>query len=338
MRVLVAATILGVASAQDDTGRDLLFSDPTADLPDVKISDSVKYVNEGSSFYYTVELTHQPGLREDNTLDRANDEVRIYLSSSQEVYQQGVAHATQSTAEAFVQTLGHRTQLVIDTNVVKCAEANGGSGAIQQDARGMGQYTDKACFSDATANELADGWCLDTATGITTAGTKATCLLPNLFTPTSSHVMGPLPYVYVAYSTKTPTQPSVLTTSGTKYDVVCPLCTHPKFCTMGTAIIDHSNKVGGVTAGADQAVGGGGTEVFDGCLKLTYIGFAPAYDACLKDSTVADLAALTYGTTGTTLAERFTHRVKAGGAGDDAKHCIAVDVGSGPPNLTARLG
>ena len=143
--------------ARADTGRDLLFSDPTADLPDVKISDSVKYVNEGSSFYYTVELTHQPGLREDNTLDRANDEVRIYLSSSQEVYQQGVADATQSTAEAFVQTLGHRTQLVIDTNIAKCA-TSGDNAAIQ--TGDMGQYTDKDCFSSGATTTLADSWCL----------------------------------------------------------------------------------------------------------------------------------------------------------------------------------
>merc|ERR1719191_437381 len=78
----------------------------------------------------------------------------------------------------------------------------------------MGQYTDKACFSDGdttSGNELADGWCLNTATGATTTGKKATCTSPNLFTPTSSHVMGPLPYVYVPYSTVTPTQPSSLT-------------------------------------------------------------------------------------------------------------------------------
>ena len=84
--------------------------------------------------------------------------MRIYLSSSQEVYQQGVADATQSTAEAFVQTLGHRTQLVIDTNVVKCVD---GTGTEIQDGA-MGQYTDKACFRDGdttSGNELADGWC-----------------------------------------------------------------------------------------------------------------------------------------------------------------------------------
>ena len=109
MKVMSAAAMFAcaaVATAQDGTGRDLLFSDPTAELPDVRISESVKYVNEGSSFYYTVELTHKPGMREDQTVDETNDEVRVYLSSSQEVYQQGVA-AQDDTADDFVQTLGH---------------------------------------------------------------------------------------------------------------------------------------------------------------------------------------------------------------------------------------
>ena len=61
------------------TGRDLLFSDPSTDLPDVKISESVKYVNEGSSFYYTVELTHAPGMREDQTIDLNNDEPKTMI-------------------------------------------------------------------------------------------------------------------------------------------------------------------------------------------------------------------------------------------------------------------
>ena len=193
-------------------------------MPDVKISDSVKYVNEGSSFYYTVELTHVPGMREDQTIDLANDEVRIYLSSSQEVYQQGTASATATTADDFVQKLGHRTQLVIDTNVVKCDVTTK-----------MGRYTDPACFAadGSTAGaKLTDGYCLNTETGVTTTTEKSGCVLAKeRFTPTTDHVMGPLPYVYVPYSTKNPTQPSTVTAtagagSEAGYRVVCPLCTH----------------------------------------------------------------------------------------------------------------
>ena len=241
-------------------------------MPDVKISDSVKYVNEGSSFYYTVELTHVPGMREDQTIDLANDEVRIYLSSSQEVYQQGTASATATTADDFVQTLGHRTQLVIDTNVVKC------------ESNAMGRYTDPDCFTDDTSTagaKLTDGYCLNTQTGARAVAEASGCVAANeRFEPTTDHIMGPLPYVYVPYSTKNPTQPSTVTAnagagSEAGYRVVCPLCTHSKFCTMdATAIIEGSNEdTGAPAAGSVDAN-------FDGCLKVTYNGFAPAYDAC----------------------------------------------------------
>ena len=65
---------------ESDTGRDLLFSDPASSLPDVHISASVRHVTEGESFAYTVVLTHAPGMREDETIDLMNDEVRIYLT------------------------------------------------------------------------------------------------------------------------------------------------------------------------------------------------------------------------------------------------------------------
>ena len=55
------------ADAAEDTGRDLLFTDPTVALPDVYISQSVMYLTEGETFGYTVKLTHQPGVREDDS-------------------------------------------------------------------------------------------------------------------------------------------------------------------------------------------------------------------------------------------------------------------------------
>ena len=65
------------------------------------------YLEEGETFGYTVSLTHQPGVREDETVDLQNDEVRIYLTSSQEVYQQD---DESSTEVAFQQRVGHRQE------------------------------------------------------------------------------------------------------------------------------------------------------------------------------------------------------------------------------------
>ena len=114
--LLLGSSGVACASAQqqDTTGRELLFSSPTAALPDVLISESHKAVVEGGVFSYTVVLTHAPGMREDNTIDLRNDEVRIYLTSSQEVYQQDDESAT---LVKFQQRVGHRTQLQINTNV-----------------------------------------------------------------------------------------------------------------------------------------------------------------------------------------------------------------------------
>jgi len=306
-----------VAAGQDDgTGRDLLFSDPSTDLPDVKISESVKYVNEGSSFYYTVELTHAPGMREDQTIDLNNDEVRIYLSSSQEVYQQGVA-ASDATADDFVQTLGHRTQLVIDTNVVTCA---GGTT--------MGRYTDPDCFSDADSTDgqkLSDGMCLDTTTGNRVSSTWADCQDSNeRFEPTHSHIMGPLPYVYVAYSTKTPSQPSTVSDDGNKYNVVCPLCTHSTWCTHGTGIITGSDKIDGADGGTDDPD-------FDGCLELTYTGFTPFYDACyagVAGAAIASTTAIsgvlpaTISAAANRVAVTADGNTQSGPEADKIKHCF----------------
>jgi len=322
-RGCVAAAVVGVAAAQDGTGRDLLFSDPTADLPDVRISESVKYVNEGSSFYYTVELTHAPGMREDQTIDLNNDEVRIYLSSSQEVYQQGKA-AQDGTADDFVQTLGHRTQLVIDTNVVKCTTGE------------MGRYTDPDCFSNADSTDgqkLSDGMCLDTTTGNRVSSSWADCQDSNeRFEPTHSHLMGPLPYVYVAYSTKNPSQPSTLAQANAVdvYNVVCPLCTHSKWCTHGTDIILGSDQTDGVdNTGGTPSV----DDDFDGCLTVTYTGFTPFYDACYAGAAGAAAAATTAisGALPATIA-LLANRVavtqdgntQSGPEADKIKHCTSV--------------
>lgn len=224
----------------EGTGRDLLFSDPASALPDVFISTSVQHITEGEAFAYTVVLTHPPGMREDETIDLLNDEVRIYLTSSQEVYQQD-----DSTADTpFEQRVGHRTQLVIDTDVA----------SVTPTADGLVQST-----TAKTAPASGDG-------------------------PAQDVHMGPVPYVYVAYSTVNPTQASpridITTTdyggntdpasaaTWDNYKVVCPLCTHEAYCTQLESIIP-----GTVFAAAD---GGDGvwndnrdTETqkqFDGCL------------------------------------------------------------------------
>ena len=208
-------------TAADGTGRDMLFTNPVAELPDVYISESVLFLEEGVSAFYTVQLTHQPGVREDETVDLMNDEVRIYLTSSQEVYQQDDGAGE---PKPFAERIGHRTQLVIDTNVK--------SSTVDTDA--------------------------GTKTVKTAAGAG----------------MGPVPYVYVAYSTKNPTQasPTFGAAGSEKYQVVCPVCTHGAFCTQ------HGSNVIAGTALTDAESFSG--EAFDGCLQLTYKGYAPMYDGC----------------------------------------------------------
>lgn len=114
--LLAAAAGLGAGTKarRDDSGRQLLFSDPTAPLPDVLLSRSFVSGAEGTAFWYTVALTYTPGLREDATVDRRNDEVRIYLTSSQEVFAQDDVGGS----IVFQQRRNHRTQLRIRTNNV----------------------------------------------------------------------------------------------------------------------------------------------------------------------------------------------------------------------------
>ena len=160
--LIVGGAFWGVLGDNPGTGRDLLFSDPAASLPDVYISTSVRHVQEGEAFAYTVQLTHQPGMREDETVDLLNDEVRIYLTSSQEVYQQD-----DEGGVGFKQRVGHRTQLEINTNVASVTES----------AAGL-------------------------VTAVTPRAEAATA------DPPKDQHMGPVPYVYVAYSTKNPAQAS----------------------------------------------------------------------------------------------------------------------------------
>ena len=59
--------------ASESTGRDMLFSNPGAELPDVYLSESVVFVEESDATTsnqetYTVVLTHPPGMREDETV------------------------------------------------------------------------------------------------------------------------------------------------------------------------------------------------------------------------------------------------------------------------------
>ena len=182
MARLVCAVIAGVTGVLaggdgdgEGTGRDLLFSDPASSLPDVYISTSVRHVTEGDSFAYTVALTHPPGMREDETIDLLNDEVRIYLTSSQEVYQQD-----DSTADTpFEQRVGHRTQLVINTDVASVTLTDN---LVFDPANDITPKTAPA-GADNDGPEGGDG-------------------------PVQNVHMGPVPYVYVAYSTKNPTQAS----------------------------------------------------------------------------------------------------------------------------------
>ena len=241
-------------------------------LPDVHISTSVRHVTEGDAFAYTVVLTHAPGMREDETIDLMNDEVRIYLTSSQEVYQQDDS----TTSTPFEQRVGHRTQLEINTDIASVT-------LVGDLVTGQVVKTAPAGANNGRASiENGDGSVQD------------------------SH-MGPVPYVYVAYSTKNPTQasPRIDVTSTyyggatvhaslatwANYKVVCPVCTHEAYCTQLESVIPGTAFAIG---GADR-ISGGGTGVtddnrdtetlaaFDGCLDILYNGFAPVYDRCSEN-------------------------------------------------------
>ena len=231
----------------------MLWSNPTADLPDVLLSKSVEYVTEGSTFFYTVVLTHQPGLREDLTADLGNDEVRIYLTSSQEVYQQ-----TGPAATEFSQMLGHRTQLTIDTNYVSACPAGGSSL----------KWSDSSCIvGTCHATVFGTTYTAGEVTTVEALATKSACegnSPAGSWVPAETHYKDALPYRYVPYSTVNPTQPSPVTVStGTNYETLCPVCTHTKYCTQAAGTDGTTSIAGGASA----------TGVFDGCRDLALTGY-----------------------------------------------------------------
>jgi hypothetical protein len=68
-----AGCVLADLNADPTTARDMLFSNPGAELPDVYLSESVVFVEESDAGTtneqtYTVVLTHPPGMREDETV------------------------------------------------------------------------------------------------------------------------------------------------------------------------------------------------------------------------------------------------------------------------------
>ena len=86
-------------------------------------------------------------------------------------------------------------------------------------------------------------------------------------------VSGPLPYVYVAYSTVNMGQasPVVSINGNAVYQVVCPLPTHAAYATLDTGATPISGTV--LNAAGSQVA-------FDGCYPVIYNGFAPALDVC----------------------------------------------------------
>ena len=106
--ILIAAMAAIAAAAEDDSARRKLYASPKAELPDVYLSKSVIFGTEGDSVTYTVVLTHQPGMKEDETVDTAKDEVYVYLTSSQDVYQE-------YAPGIFNKENSHRSQLSIAT-------------------------------------------------------------------------------------------------------------------------------------------------------------------------------------------------------------------------------
>eukprot|EP01052_Picozoa_sp_SAG31_P009701 SAG31_NODE_515_length_14710_cov_6.289097_11_plen_369_part_00 len=288
------------AVVDDGTGREMLWSDPAADLPDVLLSTSVEYLTEGSDFTYTVVLTHQPGMREDQTVDLDNDEVRIYLTSSQEVYQQTGPNPTD-----FQQVLGHRTQLQIDTNYVDDCPLNPGS---------SGLWTDTSCIL---------GTCHATVVGQTYTASQVTALEaittnaasectgatpPGVWIPAAVHTTNPIPYKYVPYSTVNPSQPSPVVNDGSAdvYSILCPKCTHSLYCTHDVDgdndvdnddIMDGTSDVSGYSTSSVDA-----SATFDGCYDIRYKGFAPILDsisATQADASAASTAYVTQGLEGT---------------------------------------
>ena len=223
----VAAFCATLAGAQDlGTGRDMLFSNPGAELPDVYVSESVLFVQESAdeATTYTVVLTHPPGMREDETIDLDNDEVRIYLTSSQEHFQQDDTDGTEEYG-VFEERRNHRTQLIIHTS------------DINNDAtRDVAATLDAAHFGLPGATKA---WMESDKGTIGASGAAAAGSTIETDGPAGAAMpLGPLPYIYKTYSTvggNIPEQQSPLDSTdpaAPQIMVVCPVCTHPAFCVL----------------------------------------------------------------------------------------------------------
>ena len=188
-------------------------------------------------------------MREDETIDLDNDEVRIYLTSSQEVFQQDDTCSGGACTVAFEQRRNHRTQLIISTNDVD------NSGAV--DKLPLGDV--KTRFASANSVVWGEGTDQAEALGAYAADGDASLQLP----------LGPLPYVYKTYSTvggNIPTQQSPVDGNGVLMSV-CPVCTHPAYCVLydGT---DYSTdtlvNIPAQVCETDSNSGSGGCEASDG--------------------------------------------------------------------------
>jgi hypothetical protein len=277
-----AAALLAPATfAQDlgdaSTGREMLFSSPGAELPDVYLSESVIFLNEAASETYSIVLTHPPGMREDETIDLDNDEVRIYLTSSQEVFQQDDSGTGGSASVDFEQRRNHRTQLIISTNDIN--DDGGYDTTTAATAKSAFAHVETTLWAnDPYGVGLSDG---DPANGADDS---------NIALP-----LGPLPYVYKTYSTvggNIPEQQSPISADGTTLLSVCPVCTHPAYCTLydGTTHdlvnnLDSPDAADGtsrtrIIPGSNIPITG--EPEFQGCyqVKITY---APVMDMCATD-------------------------------------------------------
>jgi hypothetical protein len=192
-------------------------------------------------------------MREDETIDLDNDEVRIYLTSSQQHFQEDDDSQGKHT---FEQRRNHRTQLIIYTNDVNgddqvdSASQTHSTGTSTQGAGSKPTYFSLFGSAQTTAWNQSTSGTIASTHGIN--GAAGDVHLP----------LGPLPYVYKTYSTvggNVPNQQSplgnadgtVLSDTGAFLQMVCPVCTHPAYCVMydGTA---HP-LVSGTSSGVNDA-------------------------------------------------------------------------------------
>ncbi len=167
--------------------------------------------------------------------------MRIYLTSSQEVFQQDDSCTGAVCEVMFEQRRNHRTQLIITTNDID------NSGAVDK----LTLDAAKAKFATANAKVWGqDG--ADVSDGALTLASGQAAALENFAADNDNELqlpLGPLPYIYKTYSTvggNVPTQQSPVTSIDGVGDVlmsVCPVCTHPAYCVLydGT---DHRPNTG----------------------------------------------------------------------------------------------